>query len=250
MNKHRKRRGLMSMLNPFLVVVLLLTSCGLVVTGATQQEAPVASATSAATASEIASHTASPDVTHQSEATPSLQSSPKAEADAIKAPATPKATAAQTHEAAVDDVPVHMSAPAADMEVDIQPMDGSTFELDPPPNGFGHWLSNYGKAGSGASNTVYVIGHSCYGVGCTATAFPFNHLSEPGYIAGDRITLTTAKGSTIHYRVTNMCRYDKHSTPAQKCGTWDKVPGRLVLISCYTEDPLGTNVVVFATIEK
>ena len=28
---------------------------------------------------------------------------------------------------------------------------------------------------------------------------------------------------------------------------WDAVPNRLVLISCYTEDPWGKNVVVVAT---
>lgn len=145
--------------------------------------------------------------------------------------------------------PTHLAFPALGISVATHPMDGTPYVLDPPHNGDSYWLNNYGLAGAGSTDTAYIIGHSCYGPGCTDEAFPFNRLSK-GVASGQIITVTTANGS-VNYQVTESFTINKNSTRAEKRGTWDVVPGRLVLLSCYTEDPLNTNVIVFATmIEK
>lgn len=252
MPTHRKRRQ--GRLAPRIAMIaLLLAGLALVVIGFVQQgNHPVPTAATSADATVSVSPSATFEATHSQPPAvtspgASVTSQPAAPAVITQQPAAP----VQPPAPAINEAPVHVSFPAASTEVDVQPMDGSSYELEPPPDGFGHWLYNYGKAGAGAINTVYVIGHSCYGVGCTAAAFPFNNLSEAAaYKSGDLITLTTTGGHRVNYRVTNMCRYGKDSPPEQKCGTWDVVPGRLVLMSCYTQDPHGTNVVVFATIEK
>lgn len=168
--------------------------------------------------------------------------------------AAPKATmpgvaAAPTAAPPAAAPPTHVAFPAVGISVATHPMDGTPYVLDPPHNGYSYWLNNYGMAGVGAADTVYIIGHSCYGAGCTDEAFPFNRLSD-AVAAGQIITVSTANG-TVAYQVTDRFTIFKDSTPAEKRGTWDKVPGRLVLISCYTENPLGENVIVFATmVEK
>ena len=61
--------------------------------------------------------------------------------------------------------------------------------------------------------------------------------------AGDRFTVETGTGS-ITYRVDSVDTYVKSTL--KDSPVWDMVPNRLVLISCYTEDPWGKNVVVTA----
>lgn len=130
------------------------------------------------------------------------------------------------------------------------PMDGRSYVLDPPVDTNAHWLNNYGLVGTGSHDTAYIIAHSC-GLGypgCSPETFPFNKLSTQAAV-GQLITVFTETGE-VRYRVTDVFSYDKNSTPAEKRGTWDPVPGRLVVMSCYTADLLGKNVVVFAQLEK
>lgn len=195
--------------------------------------------------------TPSPSVTHV--ATPAPSSTPVAipsvEAGQIQVPVAEPPSVAPVAPIPVlpaAATPTHLDFPAVGISVATHPMDGTSYILDPPPNGDSYWLNNYGQAGAGAVDTVYIIGHSCYGAGCTSEAFPFNRLSA-GVAPGQIITVSTANGA-VDYRVTDSFITFKDSTPDEKRGTWDNVPGRLVLIGCYTEDPHGSNVIVFATI--
>ncbi|WP_370278840.1 hypothetical protein [Pseudarthrobacter sp. NamB4] len=54
---------------------------------------------------------------------------------------------------------------------------------------------------------------------------------------------TTA--GTITYQVDSVTTYLKSSL--KESPIWEMVPNRLVLMSCYTEDPWGKNVVVTAS---
>jgi sortase (surface protein transpeptidase) len=113
----------------------------------------------------------------------------------------------------------------------------SSRTIEPPATKDGYWLTPFGIPGIGSSNTTYVIGHSWEGADA-----PFNHLSSAAAV-GDRFDVETAAG-TISYQVESITTYLKSGL--KDSPVWDMVPNRLVLISCYTEDPWGKNVVVTA----
>jgi LPXTG-site transpeptidase (sortase) family protein len=108
----------------------------------------------------------------------------------------------------------------------------------PPPTMDGYWLTPYGAPGAGSSNTTYVAGHSWLDRDA-----PFNHLSAKAAV-GDQLTVATATGG-LAYRVDSVTTYSKSGL--KDSPIWQVVPNRLVLISCYTDDPWGTNVVVVAS---
>jgi hypothetical protein len=138
--------------------------------------------------------------------------------------------------------PVRIYYPSAAFDVVVHPLDvdgtaQSSRTIEPPATKDGYWLTAFGVPGSGSGNTTYVIGHSWEGADA-----PFNHLSSAA-AAGDQFDVATAAG-TISYRVESVGTYDKSSL--KDSPVWDMVPNRLVLISCFTEDPWGRNVVVTA----
>ena len=139
--------------------------------------------------------------------------------------------------------PVHISYPAAGFDVPVHALEPdadaqASQTIVPPETKDGYWLTPYGTPGRGSGNTTYVIGHSWDGADA-----PFNHLSSSANV-GDRFTVLTGTG-TITYQVDNVATYLKASL--KDSPIWDIVPNRLVLISCYTQDPWGKNVVVTAS---
>lgn len=138
--------------------------------------------------------------------------------------------------------PVRIRYPSAAFDVAIHPLDldseaRTSRTIEPPATKDGYWLTPFGVPGAGSGNTTYVIGHSWEGADA-----PFNHLSSAAAV-GDHIEVETAAG-TISYRVDSITTYLKSGL--KDSPVWDMVPNRLVLISCYTEDPWGKNVVVTA----
>lgn len=153
---------------------------------------------------------------------------------ATEAPAGPELPAASQ--------PVRIRYPSAAFDVPVHPLDldsGAQYSrtIEPPATKDGYWLTPFGVPGKGSGNTTYVIGHSWDGADA-----PFNHLSSAAAV-GDRLEVETVAG-TISYRVDSVTTYLKSSL--KDSPVWDMVPNRLVLISCYTEDPWGKNVVVTA----
>lgn len=139
--------------------------------------------------------------------------------------------------------PIHIRYPAAAFDVPLHPLDldgeaQSSRTIEPPATKDGYWLSAFGAPGKGSGNTTYVIGHSWEGADA-----PFNHLSSAAAV-GDRFDLETAAGS-ISYQVDSVTTYLKSGL--KDSAVWNMVPNRLVLISCFTEDPWGKNVVVTAS---
>ncbi|MEV8084506.1 class F sortase [Pseudarthrobacter oxydans] len=128
------------------------------------------------------------------------------------------------------DVPVHR----LDLDSDAR----ANQTVVPPETKDGYWLAPFGTPGHGSANTTYVIGHSWDGAEA-----PFNHLSSAAAV-GDRFEVDTAAG-TIAYQVDTVTTYLKATL--KDSPVWEIVPNRLVLISCYTEDPWGKNVVVTAS---
>ena len=128
------------------------------------------------------------------------------------------------------DVAVHPLAPES--------LDAESHSIVPPETMDAYWLAPFGTPGAGSTNTTYIIGHSWEGLDA-----PFNHLSSAA-AAGDELTVTTASG-TMTYRVDSVTTYTKATL--KDSPIWAVAPNRLVLISCYTEDPWGKNVAVVAS---
>lgn len=136
-----------------------------------------------------------------------------------------------------------MSIKAANFDVRVLPLtvSGDQFSaglLVPPLTLEAYWLTNYGVPGRGSVNTTYIAGHSVDGGDA-----PFNRLSDTGLV-GKAVTVTTAKG-VLDYVVDSVTTYDKNAL--KDSDIWNVVPNRVVLISCYTQDPWGKNVVVTAS---
>lgn len=139
--------------------------------------------------------------------------------------------------------PQRITYAAADMDVVVHPLnpgpgDAGSRSIVPPETKDGYWLQPFGIPGAGSVNTTYIIGHSWLDQDA-----PFNHLSKAA-APGGLLTVTTATG-ILRYRVDSVTTYTKSTL--KDSPVWQAVPGRLVLISCFTEDPWGRNLVVVAS---
>jgi hypothetical protein len=140
-------------------------------------------------------------------------------------------------------VPRRITYPAAGIDVAVHRLnpeggDGDGRSIVTPETMDGYWLTPFGVPGVGSENTTYVVGHSWEGRDA-----PFNHLSSAA-AAGDNLTVTTEAG-VLSYAVDSVSTHTKSTL--KDSSVWDAVPNRLVLISCYTADPWGKNVVVVAS---
>jgi hypothetical protein len=139
--------------------------------------------------------------------------------------------------------PTALNFPAAAIDMEILSLTLSDAELEsqqlvPPLTLNAYWLTPYGFPGSDSEDTTYIVGHSWDGEDA-----PFNRLSDEA-LTGTEFTLTTASGD-IAYVVDSVITHDKDTL--KDSDIWDIVPHRVVLISCYTEDPWGKNVVITAS---
>jgi hypothetical protein len=157
--------------------------------------------------------------------------------------ATPSIPAAPGPILPAASAPIRILYPAAAIDTAVHPLEPDTSEeasrtVVPPATMDGYWLTPFGTPGIGSGNTTYILGHSWMDRDA-----PFNHLSTRATV-GDKFDVTTATGN-IHYRVDSVTTYLKASL--KDSPIWDMVPNRVVLVSCYTDDPWGKNVVVSAS---
>jgi hypothetical protein len=132
---------------------------------------------------------------------------------------------------------------AADIDVMVNPLapsaeDKARQTIVPPPTIDGYWLAPYGIPGAGSSNTTYIVGHSWQDRDA-----PFNRLSTKA-APGDSLIVSTATGE-LAYVVDSVTTYVKSGL--KDSPIWEVAPNRVVLISCFTDDLWGTNVVVVAS---
>ena len=188
--------------------------------------------------------TAWPQPTSSPSAVPTGSSSgllPFGASDGPAAPETTEPVPAEQGPGA--SVPQRITYPAAGMDVTIHPLDPPSGDAEsrsivPPETMDGYWLTPFGMPGAGSTNTTYLIGHSWEGLDA-----PFNHLSSAA-APGDTLTVATETG-VLRYSVESVTTYTKATL--KDSPVWEAVPNRLVLISCYTQDPWGKNVVVLAS---
>jgi hypothetical protein len=139
--------------------------------------------------------------------------------------------------------PTRITVEAAGIDVAVLPLQPTGAEIEsqsivPPFTDDGYWLTSYGMPGAGSNNTTYITGHSWEG-----REAPFDRFSTDTDV-GDAVTVSTGAG-TLHYVVDSITTHDKDTLKTSDI--WNIVPNRLVIISCYTEDPWGKNVVVTAS---
>lgn len=192
---------------------------------------------------------AEPSPTKDAKTSASSASSPSAplkkgsSSSGAAGPSAQTATSPHQSGAPQADAPQRITAPAAGIDVAVLPLtptswDRASQSIVPPFTEDGYWLTNYGKPGAGSQNTTYITGHSW-----ADREAPFDRLSTHTEV-GDRITVTTGTGK-LTYIVDSITTHNKNTL--RTSDIWNIVPHRLVLISCYTEDPWGKNVVVTAT---
>lgn len=140
-------------------------------------------------------------------------------------------------------VPQRLVVGSAGIDLEVLPLTPSAEELAeqsivPPETLDAYWLSSYGRPGRGSDNTTYITGHSW-----DDRDAPFNRLSTDVKV-GDPVAVTTAAG-TMEYVVDSVATHNKQTL--KDSDIWQAMPNRLVLVSCYSEDLWGKNVIVTAT---
>ncbi|WP_309996040.1 class F sortase [Paenarthrobacter nitroguajacolicus] len=138
--------------------------------------------------------------------------------------------------------PLHITYEAVGLDQAVVPLTPTAEELQlgaivPPHTSDAYWLSPYGMPGGGSTNTTYIVGHSLEG-----QPSPFNNISERAR-PGDLLTVTTAEGQ-LGYRIAAVTT--EYKDTLKDSAIWDKQPGRLMVITCYTADLWGKNIVVQA----
>lgn len=139
--------------------------------------------------------------------------------------------------------PLHITYAAVGMNQAVLPLspterEASLGSIVPPHTADAYWLTPYGVPGAGSTNTTYIVGHSWEG-----RPSPFNEISSRAK-PGDQLTVTTSQGLLV-FTVDEITTEYKDTLKAS--AIWDKVPGRLVLITCFTEDLWGTNIIIQAS---
>lgn len=139
--------------------------------------------------------------------------------------------------------PLHITYPAAGLDQSVLPLspteqESSLGSIVPPHTADAYWLAPYGVPGAGSTNTTYIVGHSWEG-----RASPFNNISSLSQ-PGDQLTLTTAEGP-LRYKIERITT--EYKDTLKDSAIWDKVPGRLILITCFAEDLWGKNIIVQAS---
>ena len=130
--------------------------------------------------------------------------------------------------------PERVEIPDVGIDLTVRPIDPVQGRIDPPSISHAYWIEDYGRPGTDADNTVYLVGHSSLALDAA-----FNPLLdvahqesvlEPGAV----VRVTTAEG-VLEYEVTGSRRYGKAGLPGAT-EVWAIAPGTLQLITCFQED--------------
>lgn len=127
-------------------------------------------------------------------------------------------------------IPSSMAIPALDLTASVGVMSESDCPvLKPPTMQDAFWVGCRAKPGTDSDGTVFIIGHSW-----TGGPAVFNGLQA--VTVGDAVELTTPSGR-LTYRVEHTVNYAKFGEIQVSPEIRERVPGRLVLVTCF----LGPN---------
>ena len=101
--------------------------------------------------------------------------------------------------------------------------------IDPPTLDRAYVIAPYGRPGS--DNTTYIAGHS-WNRGDAVFNALLDVPTQQATLGVGETVVVTQDGQPYTYRVTSSRRYPK-GTLAEQDEVWRRVPGRLVLITCF-----------------
>ena len=141
-----------------------------------------------------------------------------------------------------------VAVPAVGVRAKVLPINPDNGALDPPTLNDAYIIAPYGKPGS-KDNTVYIAGHS-WDEGKAVFNALFDRRAQTTEVTkGDEVLVTTPEADYV-YVVQRTKRYPRRSLSGAE-EVWRKVPGRLLLITCFQPDDGGEaqdNLVVYATL--
>ena len=147
-------------------------------------------------------------------------------------------------------VPVRLRVDAVGVDAEVLPTASVGGAFDPPTLGEAYWIEAFGAPGTTSDNTVYLLGHSWDDGDAVFNAL-FDRASQTSRVApGDEVVVTTG-GGDVTYVVERTERLAKEQVAQETNDVWKKVPGRLLLITCFQNNEGGRtldNFVVFATV--
>lgn len=164
----------------------------------------------------------------------------------LPAPPGQQQVPSETAPAPTGSPPLHITYRTVGLDQAVVPLAPTEAERElgsiiPPYTHDAYWLDPYGMPGAGSTNTTYLVGHSWEG-----QPSPFNNISTLAR-PGDRITVATAEG-LLEFRVDSVAT--EYKDTLRDSEIWDRVPGRLILITCYAADLWGKNIIVQASPER
>ncbi len=122
-----------------------------------------------------------------------------------------------------------LEVPAVGLRSEVRELTPRRGVVDPPTFDTAYVIAPYGRPGS--DNTTYIAGHSW-----NRGRAVFNPLldvpSQQAVLAVGDTVVVTQDGTSFTYAVSSSRRYPKGSL-ATADEVWAKVPGRLVLITCF-----------------
>jgi len=139
--------------------------------------------------------------------------------------ATPIPVAAPVTPVVPSAIPTGLSIPALGLTAAVQEMKATECPvLNPPTVDEAYWVGCRSMPGTDSDGTVFIIGHAVAG-----GQGVFKSLQN--LAVGDDVTVTTPTG-VLTYRVDRTVNYAKFGEIQDSPEVMDKVPGRLVLVTC------------------
>jgi LPXTG-site transpeptidase (sortase) family protein len=152
-------------------------------------------------------------------------SAPTSSAQKASRVATPLPIAAPITPPVPSAVPTGLSIPALGLTAVVQEMAASECPvLNPPTVDEAYWVGCRSKPGTDSDGTVFIIGHAVAG-----GQGVFARLQQ--LAIGNDVLVTTASG-VLTYRVERTVNYAKFGEVQDSPEVMEKVPGRLVLVTC------------------
>jgi hypothetical protein len=151
--------------------------------------------------------------------------------------------------------PIRIEIPEANIDttVSLQPLSGNERQaryLKPPNDPTAYWSDLFDRPGSDSTDLTYISGHGCEGLAiCNEIDWPFSRLSDPNLVKeGTAVVVHTTNGKVCYGVDRPIATYPKASlkNQAEVFGK-SPLPGRLVLVSCYTGSIHDRNVVAIAS---
>jgi sortase (surface protein transpeptidase) len=129
------------------------------------------------------------------------------------------------------EAPISVRVPSVGVDAPVKTIAFKDGTINPPTMLDAYWIAAYGKPSVTADNTVYILGHS-WDEGNAVFNALFDRQSQTSRIfPGDKVIVSTADGD-VTYEVDDTHRYPR-SDLADVKDVWRKVPGRLLLITCF-----------------